>query len=138
MRTAWVVHLISAWVLIQGVVVTLALSRFLSSLSIGGITIPLVGIVPLVALVASGVVLFRRGRGSRWIATGILAWVSIGALKIVLSRIFGVWPYEYTMLNQVYSIGYLCINTLCFVFMWKSRAKNPYSRARTSSSESVE
>ena len=121
----WATQLLNIWVLFHGMWIAGILFKVFVGLEIGGIRLP-AGIVPYVALVVAGVWIYKKKRGARIIATIILVWPTIGIARMIVTRLLGSWPYEYTIANQIFAVGYLVVNGLCFTYLWSRSVGNPY------------
>ena len=108
-KSSWATHVLTVWVLFHGLMIAYRLFYVFEAFPVGGIQWPL-GPLPYAALVVAGIWLYKKKKGARWVATGILAWSTIGILRMLLMQLFGSWPLESTARGQVLTLGYLLIN----------------------------
>ena len=127
-KSIWATHVLTVWVLIHGLMYAYGLFNIFSDISVGGIHWPL-GPLPYIVLIVVGIWLYKKKKGARWVATGMLAWSTSGVVKMFLMRVFGSWPLEYITGNQIVTLGYLLVNGTCFVYLWWNKEGNPYSKS---------
>lgn len=127
----WALRLLNIWILIWGLLIVKGLTPLLTGVSVGGLRLPL-GFLPALGLVVAGIVVFKRSRGARLIATGVLAWTTFGLLQGYIMCVFGAWEYQYTPVNVLFTVVYLVLNGACFVHLWFNKHGDPYVANRES------
>jgi hypothetical protein len=122
----WVLRVLVIWVLLNGLLVAAGLSRLLQQALRPLPIVSMLAIVPIVLFVLAARALIKKQRGSRPIATGILAWTTIGMSRMVMLQFLGAWSYQYTPLNQILAICCLAANLACLAFMWLWKGDDPF------------
>jgi hypothetical protein len=130
----WQTGLLIAWVWFWGFSIVSKIGFVVPELVVGGLRFP-VGFLAPVAIIAGSIVLFRRLKGARWLATAILAWTTVRLIGFHLRYIVGATDVHLEAANLIAGLVYYLINGSCLNYLWRDKGGDPLNRKSRQAAE---